>query len=124
MEKPWFELDPNDFTSMWWKKTEIIDKESAEIQKNVYDVICYFIIQDSNDMGHLIWRFSTWFKNDINRYSNNVFEWDFNKNLEEMISGEIVYLIKNPYIKFKVNNCNFVKDEYQQKYCKILERID
>ena len=126
MEKPWLKLDPNDFKSRWWNKTDIIDIESAGTQKNVDDIICYFIIQDCNSVGFLFWRVSIWYKNDKNRYSNILYEseWIFNKKLEETFDEEIIYLIKNPDIKFKANDCIFAKDEYQKMYCKFFERID
>ena len=125
MEKPWFNLNPDDFASRWWIKSDIIDKESSQIEKTDHDINCYFIIQDCNSVGHLFWRVSEWFKNDRNRYCNNIYEnqWNFNKKLEEMVPGEIVYLIDKPYIKFTVNNCSFIKNEYQLNFCKILERI-
>ena len=124
MEKPWLNLNPNDFSSFWWNKTDIIDVESAKIKKSSDDVICYFIIQDCHSLGFLFWRLSVWYQNDKNRYCSIIYdyEWIFNKKLEEIIDEEIVYLIENPNIKFKVNDCIFVKDD-QKKYCKIFERI-
>jgi hypothetical protein len=72
------------------------------------------------------WRVSTWYKNDPNRYVSIIlqYQWDFEKRLDEMEENEIVHLITDQNIKFKVKLCKFTYNLEQSKYCKILERIE
>ena len=123
IDRPWFQLNPNDFSTQWWRSSQIIDTNSAKLTKTDNDVICYFIIQDSNICGEY-WRVSTWYNNDPNRYSTIMGQstWNFSKPLILMKENDIVYLNTNPTIKFTVNNCKF-SDTEQQDYCKILERV-
>ena len=125
MDKPWLELNPYDFVSCLWITTNIIDRDSLQICKMYEDVICYFIIQIENMTGIIFWRIAIWYKNDKNRYCRFIYnkEWFFNKNFNDMKCGEVVYSIINPNIKFKVNLCKFIKDNKQNNFCKILERI-
>ena len=122
-DKPWFQLNPNDFSTQWWRSSHIIDTNSAKLMTTDNEVICHFIIQDSNICGKY-WRVSTWYNNDPNRYSTIMGQstWNFSKPLILMKENDIVYLNTNPTIKFTVNNCKF-SDTEQQDYCKILERV-
>ena len=88
--------------------------------KNPEDVLCHLIIQDTNDIGKIFYRFSTWYKNDPNRYININYsnEWIFNKPLQEMKQYDIVTDDMN--INYKVFNC--LGNECQLNFCKILER--
>jgi hypothetical protein len=124
MDKPWFKLNPNDFSTEWWRYSDIIDDNIAQILKDEEEIICYFIIQDCNMCGEY-WRVSTWYNNDPNRYSYIIFqtEWNFSKSLIEMKENDIVYLNINPNIKFKVKISRFSVDKNQLEYCKILERV-
>lgn len=121
MDKPWFNLDPNNFADRWWLYSSITDNECYRKPKIYDDVICHLIIQDNN-MGGEFYRISTWYKNDPNRYVTLVYNynWDFDKPLVVMKEGEIVS--RFPY-KFQVYNCKF-SDIYQKDFCKILERIE
>ena len=123
IDRPWFQLNPNDFSTQWWRSSQIIDTNSAKLTKTDNDVICYFIIQDSNICGEY-WRVSTWYNNDPNRYSTIMGQtnWNFSKPLIAMKENDVVYLNTNSDIKFKVYNCKF-SDTEQQDYCKILERV-
>ena len=123
--KPWNTLNPNDFKSMWWRKTDIVDFEKYQSDKYPKNILAYKIIQDANIGGHY-WYVSTWFFNDPNRYNSTIFStnWLFNKELTDMKEGDIVYLKDYPDIKFKVYYCKFVsQSQYQVNFCKILERI-
>ena len=84
-DKPWFQLNPNDFSTQWWRNSHIIDTNSAKIFKPENEAICYFIIQDSNMFGEY-WRVSTWYNNDPNRYSTVLGKtnWNFSKSLFQM----------------------------------------
>ena len=123
--KPCNTLNPNDFKSMWWRKTDIVDFEKYQTDKYPKNILAYKIIQDANIGGHY-WYVSTWFFNDPNRYNSTIFStnWLFNKELTDMKEGDIVYLTDYPDIKFKVYYCKFVsQSQYQVNFCKILERI-
>ena len=121
LKKPWFELDLNNFNYPWWLYSNIKDINAAAVYKNPADVLCHFIIQDTNNMGHIFYHFSTWYKNDPNRYAyiNYSNEWIFDKILTEMKEGDN---ITDTNIEFKVFKCAFGTEE-QTKFCKILERI-
>lgn len=123
ISKPWFQLNPNDFSTQWWRSSHIIDTNSAKLMTTDTEVICHFIIQDSNMCGEY-WRVSTWYDNDPNRYSTIMGKnaWNFSKPLIEMKENDVVYINTNPDIKFEVYNCKF-SDTEQQDYCKILERV-
>jgi hypothetical protein len=123
IHRPWLQLNPNDFSTQWWRSSHIIDANNAKIVKSDNEVICYFIIQDSNMCGEY-WRVSTWYNNDPNRYSTVLGQtnWNFSSSLIAMKENDIVYLNHNPNIKFKVNLCRFSEDN-QKDYCKILERV-
>ena len=121
--KPWNTLDPNDFKTMWWRKTDIVDFEKYQSDKYPKNILAYKIIQDANIGGHY-WYVSTWFFNDPNRYNSTMFSWLFNKELTNMKEGDIVYLTDYPDIKFMVHYCKFAsQSQYQVNFCKILERI-
>jgi hypothetical protein len=124
MDKPWFNLDPNDFSTQWWRFSVIIDDDLAKNIKNENDTLCYFILQDCN-MGGIFWRVSTWYNNDPNRYSQTMCqtEWNFSKPLIDMHKNDIVYLNTNADIKFKVNLCRFTRNHFDMSFCKILERV-
>jgi hypothetical protein len=115
---PWFKLDLNNFNDPWWLQSDIKDTNYAAIYKNQEDVLCHFIIQDTNNMGHIFYRFSTWYQNDPNRYAyiNYSNEWIFNKRLKDMKEGDIV---TGSNMAFKVFNTPF-GNEYQSQFCKIL----
>lgn len=119
--KPWFDLSPNDFTERWWRITEIIDEN---INPNIDDIMCYFIIQDGN-MGGNFWYTASWYLNCPNRYTYTLYKntWFFDKQMKEISEGDIISLKDKPNIKFKAYNCKHVFKE-QIKYCKILERIN
>jgi len=121
-DKPWLQLNPNDFSTQWWRSSHIIDANSAKIFKSENEAICYFIIQDSNMCGEY-WRVSKWYNNDPNRYSTVLGKtnWNFSSSLIQMKENDIVYLNDNSNIKFKVYFCRFSEDN-QRDYCKILER--
>lgn len=122
MEKEWFKLNPNDFSTRWWRCTEI--RDSTIIPENdLNNVNAYIIIQDGN-MGGNFWHICTWYKNNPNRYSQIISEpgWFLNKKLTDMNEGDTVYAINDPEIKFKVFFCIYGSRE-QINYCKILERI-
>ena len=123
ISKPWLQLNPNDFSTQWWRSSHIIDTNSAKLITTATEVNCHFIIQDSNICGEY-WRVSTWYNNDPNRYSTIMGQstWNFSKPLIEMKENYVVYINTNPDIKFKVYNCKFSETE-QQDYCKILERV-
>lgn len=122
MEKEWFQLNPNDFCTRWWKCTEIRIPTINE-ENSLNNTKAYIIIQDGN-MGGNFWHVCTWYKNNPNRYSHIISEteWFLNKKLIDMNEGDIVYIINDPEIKFKVFFCGFSSYE-QLNYCKILERI-
>lgn len=124
IDRPWFQLNPNDFSTQWWRSSQIIDTNSAKIFKSDNEAICYFIIQDSNMCGEY-WRVSTWYNNDPNRYSETVYqsEWNFSKSLIDMQKNDIVCLNTNTNIKFKVSLCRFIRRPYDISFCKILERV-
>ncbi len=118
--KPWFNLSPNDFTERWWRITEIIDENYIP---NKEDIISYYIIQDGSMCGNF-WYISCWYKNCLNRYTDIIYEsnWNFDKKMQEISEGDVVSLLDNPEIKFKAYNCKYAFEE-QTEYCKILERI-
>lgn len=123
MDKPWFNLDPNNFEERWWTHSSIYDEETAKIQKNQKDVRCLLIIQDSNLMGHEYWRCSTWYKNDSNRYYHIIYgnnEWPFDVSLVDMKEGDI---ITKDNLKFMVFYTKY-GSPCQLNFLKILERID
>lgn len=122
MDKPWFNLDPNNFNDRWWKYSSILSVEAYKIEKQENNVICYLILQDMNDMGHVYWCCSTWYKNDPNRYNDIIFghKWPFKISLVDMKEGDII--VKND-LKYKVHYCSFSAPN-QIDYCKILERIE
>ena len=124
MDKPWLELDPNDFKSRWWNMSDIVDDEDAKINKKIEDIECYFIIQDCN-IGGIYFRIFKWYKNSKNRFFSIICEnqWEFNKKLINIFDGDYIYLLENPDIKFKANKCRYIKDLYSDKFVKILERI-
>ena len=122
MEKPWFKLDPNNFKESWWICSSIYNEETAKIQKNPKDIICLLILQDSNLMGHVYWRCSTWYKNDPNRYYHIIYgnEWPFDVSLVNMKEGDII--IKDD-LKFMVFYTKYGSPN-QRNFLKILQRID
>lgn len=122
MEKPWFNLNPNNFKDRWWLYSEILDRETNKKLKNEDDILCQLILQDINDMGHVRWRVSTWYENDPNRYCDIIFghQWPFDIELVNMKEGHI---IEKNNLKYKVHYCSF-SNPNQIDYCKILERID
>jgi hypothetical protein len=121
--KRWFLLNPEDFKTMWWKNNDIISIQKSELQRTIQDSLAHIIIQDGN-IGGKFWYFSSWYNDDPNRYSSTVFSnnWPFNKELTNMIQYEVVYLIDFPDVLFTVYYCKF-GIPFQNKYCKILERI-
>lgn len=122
MDKPWFVLDPNNWSDRWWLYTSITDTKKAFMDKNDTDIQCYLIIQDHN-MGGIFYRISVWFKDDPNRYNyiTSETEWIFDKKLKIMNEGDIV---NNKYnCKFKVYDCRF-SGPSQRDFCKILERVE
>lgn len=122
MEKEWFQLSPNDFSTRWWRYDEI--RDNTIYPDPMYNnVSAYLIIQDGN-MGGNFWHICTWYKNNPNRYTMIIdnSEWFLNKQLTEMNENDIVYVIDHPEIKFKVSFCIFAFYE-QRNFCKILERI-
>lgn len=121
--KPWDLLNPNDFQSLWWRKSLLLDVHQASIQKSLKDSLAHIIIQDAN-MGGNFWHFSSWYINDPNRYSCMYYfqNWPFNKQLTEMTHDDIIYLNEYPEVKFTVHYCIFSTEE-QRNFCKILERI-
>jgi len=125
MDKPWLQLDPNDFTTQWWRYSNIVDNDLNIIIKDVNNTLCHFILQDCN-LGGIFWRVSTWYNNDPNRYSETVYqnEWNFSKSLIDMQKNDIVCLNTNTNIKFKVSLCKFIRRPYDISFCKILERVD
>jgi hypothetical protein len=122
-QTPWNLLDPNDFQSMWWRKTEILDINMCQYTKEPKDILAYYIIQDGN-MGGNFWYTTLWYMNDTNRYNEIIsqYQWPFNIELTDMKPGNIVYLTEHPDIQFNVHYSLFCRPE-QQKFCKILERI-
>jgi hypothetical protein len=122
MDKPWFNLDPNNLNDRWWSYSDIVNKDTANIQKTEDDILCQLIIQDTNVVGIEFWRCITWYKDDPNRYLTYIYEsnWNFDKSLVKMKQGEII--IRNN-IKFKVYISKFGYPE-QVDYLKILERIE
>ena len=116
--KPWFQLNPNDYTTQWWRSSNIINNNYTQLYKDEKDILCHFILQDCNIAGEY-WRVSTWYENDPNRYSQILFqnEWKFSKE------HDIVHLNTNTDIKFKVSLCSFLIQENQINFCKILERV-
>lgn len=121
INKPWFKLDPNNFSDRWWLYTSIVDTETAKIQKTEADVLCYLIIQDHN-ISSAFYRISTWYKNDPNRYVtiDSDYTWKFNKKLIDIKEGDIINIENG---KFYAYNCKYVLP-HQKEFCKILERID
>lgn len=121
--KPWALLDPNDFQSMWWRKTEILDIHMCQYTKEPKDILAYYIIQDGN-MGGNFWYTTIWYMNDPNRYNEIISQnqWPFNIELTDMKPGNIVYLREHPDIQFNVFYSNFGLP-HQREFCKILERI-
>lgn len=123
MDKPWFNLDPNNFNDRWWLYTSIVDTEASKKDKHEYNTLCYLILQDHN-MGGIFYRVSVWFKDDPNRYtyikSDAYDDWIFDKKLNEMKEGDIV---NTHDCKFKVYDCKFSSPS-QLDFCKILERIE
>lgn len=121
MNKPWFNMDPNDFMEQWWLKNNIVDRKKALTEKNNMDILCYLIIQDNNIIGSILYRISIWYKDDPNRYQCIKYndEWDFDKFLKDMHEGDIVNIHN---CKFKVYNCQFAEPS-QLDFCKILERV-
>ena len=122
--KPWFQLNPNDYTTQWWRSSNIINNNYTQLYKDEKDILCHFILQDCNIAGEY-WRVSTWYENDPNRYSQILFqnEWKFSKSLIDMKEHDIVHLNTNTDIKFKVSLCSFLIQENQINFCKILERV-
>lgn len=122
-EKPWTLLNPNDFQSMWWRQSEILDINTCQYQKETTDILAYLIIQDENMCGNF-WYFNEWYINDPNRYSMIIStnEWPFNKELTNMIPGDIIFLTKYPDIRFYVYYSQYSRHD-QLQFCKILERI-
>jgi hypothetical protein len=122
MEKPWFKLDPNNHNDRWWLYSSIFNTETDKMEKKYDNVLCQLILQDTNDMGNIYWRFSTWYKDDPNRYSNMIYvhQWPFDISITDMKEGDIV--TRND-IKFKIYNCRFSYPN-QIHLCKILERIE
>ena len=121
MEKPWFNLNPNNFDDRWWLYTSIFNTNTSKREKNDSDIVCYFILQDHNIAGKF-YRVSVWFKNDPNRYMYVKYDrdWIFDKKLTDMNEGDIVTTCTS---KFKVYNCRFALP-FQINLCKILERIE
>jgi len=121
-DKPWFNLNPNNFNDRWWLYSSIVNTQTDKLDKIDDNIICQLIIQDTNDVGYEFWRCSTWYKDDPNRYSQNIYgnDWKFNKSLRDMKEGEIVIKNNNRY---KVYNCKFGSPD-QIDFCKILERIE
>ena len=122
--KPWSQLNPNDYTTQWWRFSNIIDNNYTQLFKEEKDILCHFILQDCNIAGEY-WRVSTWYNDDPNRYAQILFqnEWTFSKLLIDMKEHDIVHLNTNTHIKFKVSLCSFATQENQIDFCKILERV-
>jgi hypothetical protein len=110
--KPWLLLDPNDYTSPYWVKTNNNSYKSINTNKNI---IAYIIIQDCNQGGEYF-RYFAWFENDNNRYTDIDFEWIFNKPLTDMQHNDVVTNINNK-LKYIVN------DKFNNKFIKIFEII-
>ena len=123
MNKPWFNLDPNNINDRWWLYTSITDIKLASTIKADVDVLCHLIIQDEDSRGQF-YRISTWYKNDPNRYVSIKYDynWDFDKPLKEMKEGDIITYYY--YIKFKVYDCISVSGPLKTDKCKILERME
>jgi hypothetical protein len=120
--KPWFYLNPSDYETTWWRKTNVINSKIAMRQKNQTEVLAYFIIQNGTMFGNE-WYETKWYINDPNRYNNvvGIHDWGFNVDLENMNEGDIVFLHTHPEIKYKVYDCIFAKQN-QRKFVKILEK--
>lgn len=121
--KPWELLDPNDFKTKWWRQSLILDSLKASLVKTNEESLAHLIIQDGN-LGGNFWHLCSWYQNDPNRYNTTLywFDWPFNKTLIDIDNNDIIFIKNNPEIKYIAKNCQF-SDDYQQKYCKILERI-
>lgn len=120
MDKPWFNLDPNNM-NRWWLYTSIVDTKKASMEKTIMDVRCFLILQDNN-MGGIFYRVCVWYKDDPNRYVYTSFdyEWCFDKTLKDMHEGDIV---ETHGRKFKIYECRYSHPS-QLDFCKILERIE
>ena len=66
MEKPWFQLDPNNEKDRWWLYSSIRDTRTAAIPKMYNNISCHMVIKYTNNPTE-IYRISTWFYNDPNR---------------------------------------------------------
>ena len=121
--KPWFNLNPNNYNDRWWLYSSIVNTKTDKLPKNDDNIICQLIIQYTNDVGMECWRCSTWYKDDPNRYSQNIYDkndWKFDESLRNMKEEDIIIKNNNRY---KVYNCRFSHPN-QVDFCKILEKID
>ena len=115
---PWCYLDPND-SSQWWKKHHIVDSTKFIAKKNQYNILAYFIIQDTSLTGEK-WHLSYWYYNDPNRYVQTINEWIFTSKLTNLKNKDAVHLISS-ILEFTVYDCKFV-EKSQNKFCKIFIR--
>jgi hypothetical protein len=122
MDKPWFNLNPNNYNDRWWKYSSILSAEADKTEKHENNIVCRLILQDVNFAGHIYWRCSTWYKNDPNRYNDIIYrlDWPFDVSLVNMKENDII--VKNDS-KYKVHYCKFSNAD-QIDFCKILERIE
>lgn len=121
MENPWFELDPNDWDSRWWLRSDIIDEESALKERKDENIKCHLILQDHNLCGEF-YRFSTWYNDDPNRY------YSIRYDIIDIIGKPLHHLLDNEIVNyrglnFRVYTCKFGSFE-QRIYCKIFLRIE
>ncbi len=124
MDKPWFELDPNNFNNRWWLYSSIKNTQTDSIEKTDENIICHLIVQDTNMVGHKFYRFSTWYKDDPNRYMSIKYDtnWGMNKTIKDLTDIKEGDILIKDNIKFNVYKCKYGSPG-QVEFCKILERI-
>lgn len=119
--KPWLDLHPTDFTKRWWFSSDIKDNTDylwySHTNNIKDDAICYYIFEE-NVYSSKFYRFSTWYKNNPNRYVTITydFDWIFDRDFSDMKSGDIVTDKYYQHLMYKVI-------ETKKPYAKILERI-
>ena len=120
MERPWFNLDPNNLYDRWWLYSSIIDTKKHKATKFITDIQCYLVLQEQ-DMNGIFYRITTWYKDDPNRYQCRKYDKEImiQKKIQDMHEGDIVDIDN---MKFKIYNCRF-SSPLQINFCKILERI-
>jgi len=123
MDKPWFQLNPNNENDKWWLYTSITDTNKALITKEIKNLVCHIIIKCYKE-ENINYRIISWFKNDPNRYLTvlkNYENWFFFKNIEDMMDDEII--MSKQGIMFKVYECKYENLD-PNFVCKIFEKID